>query len=261
PSLHQRSLQAKQRTLLQQLSSLDQEREELQVSLGEAEEDRARLQGQLQESREQALCKPQHFFCTTQELLDALQQEKLGLEGAVSGLQEDVSRLEEQARELQERERLLVFFPELHVPTEAQFESTGSLTEDMKRQLQANSIRIGVLEQENARLGAALGKVKAAAQEGVLKVRMHQPGPPSRRDSAETQGRTGTKGHAGTLGCTGDTGQRVPSSQRAKPPWAEPTGKAECCPLLVAEGLVLSRPEPRGRARPLSSPHAGGHRR
>lgn len=46
----------------------------------------------------------------------------------------------------------------------------------MKRQLQANSIRIGVLEQENARLGAALGKVKVAAQEGVLKVRMHQPG-------------------------------------------------------------------------------------
>ncbi|NXK72747.1 CC157 protein, partial [Amazona guildingii] len=146
---HQESLQAKQRTLLQQLSSLDQEREELQVSLGEAEEDRARLQGQLQESREQH------------------RQQQVR---AVSGLQEDVSRLEEQARELQERERLLVFFPELHVPTEAQFESTGSLTEDMKRQLQANSIRIGVLEQENARLGAALGKVKAAAQEGVLKL-------------------------------------------------------------------------------------------
>ncbi|KAM4648877.1 coiled-coil domain-containing protein 157 isoform 3-T3 [Amazona ochrocephala] len=365
---HQESLQAKQRTLLQQLSSLDQEREELQVSLGEAEEDRARLQEQLQESREQ--------HRQQQELLDALQQEKLGLEGAVSGLQEDVSRLEEQARELQERERLLVFFPELHVPTEAQFESkgagscpqpvpgiriictspsvpraakqgsalrcakpiltrfpaqellipppgweiklghgqgfvclhgfsragaqgagelqpgpglpaqgvcvlgagTGSLTEDMKRQLQANSIRIGVLEQENVRLGAALGKVKAAAQEGVLKLipqsqlwsqlsqcsrdtARQDKGPPSRRDSAETQGRTGTKGHAGTLGCTGDTGQRVPSSQRAKPPWAEPTGKAECCPLLVAEGLVLSRPEPRGRAHPLSSPHAGGHRR
>ncbi|KAM8992682.1 coiled-coil domain-containing protein 157 isoform 3-T3 [Ara ararauna] len=267
---HQESLQAKQRTLLQQLDSLDQEREELQVSLGEAEEDKARLQEQLQESREQ--------HRQQQELLDALQQEKLGLEQAVSELQENVSRLEEQARELQERERLLVLFPELHVPTEAQFESTGSLTEDMERQLQANSIRIRVLEQENALLSAALGKVKAAAQEGVLKlipqsqlwsqlsqcsrdtVRQDK-GPPSRRDSAGTQGRTGTKGHAGTLGCTGDTGQRVPSSQRAKPPWAEPMGKAGCCPLLVAEGLVLSRPEPRGRARPLSSPRAGGHRR
>lgn len=34
-----------------------------------------------------------------------------------------MSRLEEQARELKERERLLVFFPELHVPAEMQFES------------------------------------------------------------------------------------------------------------------------------------------
>ncbi|NXK99325.1 CC157 protein, partial [Mesembrinibis cayennensis] len=138
---HQESLQAKQRALLQQLDSLDQEREELQASLGEAEEDKARLAEQLEESREQ------------------------------SGhqLRANVSKLEEQARELKERERLLVFFPELHVPTEAQFESTGSLTEDMEKQLQANSIRISVLEQENARLRSALAKVKTAAEQGVLK--------------------------------------------------------------------------------------------
>lgn len=48
------SLQAKQRTLLQQLDSLDQEREELQASLGEAEEDKARLAEQLEQSREQS---------------------------------------------------------------------------------------------------------------------------------------------------------------------------------------------------------------
>ena len=37
-----------------------------------------------------------------------------------------MSRLEEQARELKERERLLVFFPELHIPAETQFESKGA---------------------------------------------------------------------------------------------------------------------------------------
>ncbi|KAF1668802.1 hypothetical protein FQA23_0006420, partial [Aptenodytes patagonicus] len=141
---HQESLQAKQRALLQQLDSLDQEREELQASLGEAEEDKARLAEQLEESRERS----------GQQL---------------QAQQANVSKLEEQARELKERERLLVFFPELHVPTEMQFESTGSLTEDMEKQLQANSIRIGVLEQENARLRSALAKVKAAAEQGVLK--------------------------------------------------------------------------------------------
>ncbi|NWS57946.1 CC157 protein, partial [Chunga burmeisteri] len=141
---HQESLQAKQRALLQQLGSLDQEREELQASLGEAEEEKARLAEQLEESQEQS----------GQQL---------------QAQQANVSKLEEQAQELKERERLLVFFPELHIPAEMQFESTGSLTEDMEKQLQANSIRVSVLEQENTRLRSALAKVKAAAEQGVLK--------------------------------------------------------------------------------------------
>ncbi|NWT58686.1 CC157 protein, partial [Erythrocercus mccallii] len=142
---HEESLQAKQRTLLQQLDSLDREREELQASLGEAEEDKARLAEQLQQSQEQS-----------------------GKQ--LQAQQANTSRLEEQAQELRERERLLVFFPDLHMPTEIKFESSGNLTEDMQSQLQANTIRIEVLERENAQLQALLAKVKAAAEQGVLKV-------------------------------------------------------------------------------------------
>ncbi|NXB31958.1 CC157 protein, partial [Eulacestoma nigropectus] len=141
---HEESLQAKQRSLLQQLDSLDQEREELQASLGEAEEDKARLVEQLEQSREQS-----------------------GKQ--LQAQQANTSRLEEQAQELRERERLLVFFPELHTPTKMQFESSGNLTEDMESQLQANNIRIEVLERENAQLEALLAKVKVAAEQGVLK--------------------------------------------------------------------------------------------
>ncbi|NXC96459.1 CC157 protein, partial [Certhia familiaris] len=141
---HEESLQAKQRTLLQQLDSLDQEREELQASLGEAEEDKARLAEQLEQSQEQS-----------------------GKQ--LQAQQANTSRLEEQAQELRERERLLVFFPDLHIPTEMQFESSGNLTEDMESQLQANNIRIKVLEQENVQLEALLAKVKAAAEQGMLK--------------------------------------------------------------------------------------------
>lgn len=64
--------------------------------------------------------------CATQELLDSLQQEKLALEQSILELQANTSRLEEQAQELRERERLLVFFPDLHIPTESQFESKGA---------------------------------------------------------------------------------------------------------------------------------------
>ncbi|KAF4792755.1 coiled-coil domain containing 157 [Turdus rufiventris] len=163
---HEESLQAKQRALLQQLDSLDQEREELEASLGEAEEDKAQLAEQLEQSQQQSGKQLQ----AQQELLDTLQQEKLALEQSILELQANTSRLEEQAQELRERERLLVFFPDLHVPAEMQFESSGNLTEDMESQLQANNIRIQVLEQENAQLKALLAKVKAAAEQGVLKL-------------------------------------------------------------------------------------------
>ncbi|NWY19925.1 CC157 protein, partial [Aphelocoma coerulescens] len=143
---HEESLQAKQRSLLQQLDSLDQEREELQASLGEAEEDKARLVEQLEQSQEQS-----------------------GKQLQAQQLQANTSRLEEQAQELRERERLLVFFPDLHIPTEMQFESSGNLTEDMESQLQANNIRIEVLQRENAQLEALLTKVKVAAEQGMLK--------------------------------------------------------------------------------------------
>ena len=56
------SLQAKQRTLLQQLDNLDQEREELRGSLDEAEAQRAELEEQLQSlqsDREQGQCQLQ----------------------------------------------------------------------------------------------------------------------------------------------------------------------------------------------------------
>uniref|UniRef100_A0A8B9DNC8 Coiled-coil domain containing 157 n=1 Tax=Anser cygnoides TaxID=8845 RepID=A0A8B9DNC8_ANSCY len=268
---HKESLQAKQSALLQQLDSLDQEREELQASLGEAEGDRARLAEQLEESREQRE-QSGHQLREQQELLDTLQQEKLSLEQSISELRENVSRLEEQAQELKEREKLLVFFPELHVPVETQFESTGNITEDMEKQLQANDIRIGVLEQENARLRAALAKVKAAARQGVLQL-VPQPqlwtqlsgqrggeaaGPPSSQGSGDGAGARG--------GATSRARQRPPGSRWPKPLSAEPTGEAGPCLSLPVRGLLLA-PEPRGSgsaargARPFSSHRTGAHRK
>ncbi|XP_064890041.1 coiled-coil domain-containing protein 157 isoform X7 [Columba livia] len=181
-----------------------------------------------------------------EELLDVLQQEKLSLEQNFSELQAKVSRLEEQAQELQEREQLLVFFPELHVPSETQFESSGSVTEDMEKQLEANSIRIGVLEQENTRLRSALAKVQVAAAQGVLKLIPQtqlcsqlgsqrcgeDAGPPSSRGSEDS---------AGLRGRAGERRQRAPSSQRSQPRSAGP------CRSLPAAGLLLSPPEHGGR--------------
>ncbi|NWR66732.1 CC157 protein, partial [Bucorvus abyssinicus] len=144
---HEESLQAKYRTLLPQLDSLDQERQELQNSLAEVEEDKAKLAEQLEERQAQS----------------GRQQQCISRRCSSS------PRLEEQTRELEERERLLVLFPELHSPPKMQLESTGSVTGDMEKQLQANNTRIDVMKQENMKLSAALAKVKEAAEQGVLK--------------------------------------------------------------------------------------------
>ncbi|XP_039717921.1 coiled-coil domain-containing protein 157 isoform X5 [Pteropus medius] len=119
---HQESLQAKQRALLQQLDSLDQEREELRGSLDEAEAQRAHVEEQLQRvqsEREQGQCQ----LRAQQELLQSLQGEKQGLEQATRDLQLTISELELELVELREQERLLVAFPDLHRPVEAQIQT------------------------------------------------------------------------------------------------------------------------------------------
>ncbi|XP_069413364.1 coiled-coil domain-containing protein 157 isoform X2 [Ovis canadensis] len=166
---HQESLQAKQRALLQQLDSLDQEREELRGSLDEAEAQRAHVEEQLQSvqgEREQGQCQLQ----AQQELLQSLQREKQGLEQATTDLRLTISELERELVDLRERERLLVAFPDLHRPAEAQIQSSGNVTDDMERQVQANDIRIRVLQEENGRLRSMLSKIREVAQQGGLKL-------------------------------------------------------------------------------------------
>ncbi|XP_011813100.1 PREDICTED: coiled-coil domain-containing protein 157 [Colobus angolensis palliatus] len=118
---HQESLQAKQRALLKQLDSLDQEREELRGSLDEAEAQRVHVEEQLQSEREQGQCQ----LRAQQELLQSLQREKQGLEQATTDLRLTILELERELVELRERERLLVAFPDLHQPTKTQIQIHG----------------------------------------------------------------------------------------------------------------------------------------
>ncbi|KYO31819.1 coiled-coil domain-containing protein 157 [Alligator mississippiensis] len=166
---HEESLQAKQGVLLQQLDSVDQECEELRTTLSDIEEDKAKLVEQLKEMQDKKK-QVQHKLEAQQELTEILEQEKQTLEQSTSELHKNVSELEELIQELKERQRLLVSFPDLHIPVETQFESTGNVAEDMEKQLQANNIRINILEQENSRLRTALVKMREAAKQGALRL-------------------------------------------------------------------------------------------
>nr|AAH46392.1 4930562D19Rik protein [Mus musculus] len=224
---HQESLQAKQRTLLQQLDCLDQEREELRGSLDEAEAQRSELEEQLQSlqsDREQEQCQLQ----AQQELLQSLQQEKQDLEQVTTDLQLTISELRQQLEELKERERLLVAFPDLHQPEEAQIQSSSNVTQDMERQVQANAIRIQVLQEENKRLQSMLTKIREVPQQGGLKMvpqgQLWSPPykgiqgatPPAQAQSAFS-GLTGRRQSPGSR--TSSTGRTHPGGLRTSPSW------------------------------------------
>nr|XP_033811591.1 coiled-coil domain-containing protein 157 isoform X4 [Geotrypetes seraphini] len=166
---HEESLQAKQQTLLQQLDSLDQECEELRISVSEAEEDKTRLEEEIMEIEQQKQ-QVQAQLHEQQALTKQLQEEKDSLEQATTELCKNISELEVVIQEQKKKETLLVTFPELNIPSDVHFESSGNVAEDMEYQMQANSIRISILEAENTRLRSSLGKLRDSAQQGNLKV-------------------------------------------------------------------------------------------
>ncbi|KAG8012205.1 hypothetical protein GBF38_004703 [Nibea albiflora] len=129
----QESMQAKQKSLLKRVDALDEECEELQRQLGEREEREMDLSKQLQQMSEEKE-RAQAQLAQQQNLCFELQNEKQTLENTRRRAEEQRGR--------------------------AEGVRTGNVLLDMEQQLQANDIRIKVLEQENITLHASLVKLR-----------------------------------------------------------------------------------------------------
>ncbi|XP_022612688.1 coiled-coil domain-containing protein 157 [Seriola dumerili] len=164
----QESMQAKQKSLLERVDALDEECEELQRELGEREERQIELHNGLQQMSEEKE-QLQAQLAQQQDLHLELQKEKQTLETNIGELKNSVAELKEYVQALKERERLLVAFPELSPLAQAQPQSTGNVLLDMEQQLQANCIRIKVLEQENTTLHSSLEKLRERAQHNTAR--------------------------------------------------------------------------------------------
>ncbi|XP_037633338.1 coiled-coil domain-containing protein 157 isoform X2 [Sebastes umbrosus] len=164
----QESMQAKQKSLLERVDALDEECEELQGQLGESEERQIDLHNELQQMSEEKE-QMQAQLSQQQDLCLGLQKEKQTQETHIGELKSSVTELKEYVHALRERERLLVAFPELSPLVQAQPQSTGNVLLDMERQLQANNIRMKVLEQENTTLYASLVKLRERAQNNATR--------------------------------------------------------------------------------------------
>ncbi|KAM6930919.1 coiled-coil domain-containing protein 157 [Xenentodon cancila] len=158
----QESMQMKQKSLLERVDTLDEECEELQRQLEEREDTELSLNNQLQQMSE-VNEQLQSRLTQQQDLYTELQKEKHTLETHADELKKHVAELKEHVQALTEREKLLVAFPELNSWPQDQPQSTGNMLLDMEQQLQANSIRIKILEQENATLHKSLQKLRQTA--------------------------------------------------------------------------------------------------
>ncbi|XP_061842120.1 coiled-coil domain-containing protein 157 isoform X3 [Nerophis lumbriciformis] len=170
---HQESMQTKQKSLLQRVYALDDECEDLHRRLGQREESEIDLCDQLQQmSEDNKRLRVQ--ITSLQDISSQLQHEKQALETHLDEFKTTVTDLKERVKSCTERERLLVAFPDLSPLAHTQPQSTGSVLLDMEQQLQANCMRIRVLEKENTTLNSSLVKLKEAAQHNAVKQQADQ---------------------------------------------------------------------------------------
>ncbi|XP_029960399.1 coiled-coil domain-containing protein 157 [Salarias fasciatus] len=163
------SMQAKQRSLDERVDTLNEKCEDLQRELLEREKLEADFHNQLHQVTHEKE-KLQTQFTQHEELCLEAHREKRTLELQVGELKHSVAELKEHIRSLREREKLLVAFPDLTPLAHAQPQTTGNVVLDMKQQLQANSIRIEVLDQENVTLQQSLFKLKERARQNATRV-------------------------------------------------------------------------------------------
>ncbi|XP_074641534.1 coiled-coil domain-containing protein 157-like [Tubulanus polymorphus] len=157
---HTESLQAKQDSLLQRLEELDQENQELRDQTAELEDKCESLEEKLESltpDNEKLIQQVKKDKVMIQELSEC----KKALEDSIMVLQEDIKTMENQMSQLQEREKLLLEYPDLNGPINAG-NGTGDIARDMENQVQANSLRIQLLENENEGLRNSITKMLAS---------------------------------------------------------------------------------------------------
>ncbi|KAM4050524.1 coiled-coil domain-containing protein 157 isoform 2-T2 [Anomaloglossus baeobatrachus] len=168
-----RDLELARQKLLAEMQNMVQ-KEEVSILEKKTSDLRVHLENTLQrlQASEEAVSKERAHGESLQnhkeETIKTLQLEKAVLEKSVAHVTSELTKCQGVLQEQKEREKLLVCYPDLQPLPE--FQSSGDITEDMEKQLQANSIRISILEEENSKLRVTLYKLGERGKQGPLKV-------------------------------------------------------------------------------------------
>ncbi|KAK2191714.1 hypothetical protein NP493_47g04026 [Ridgeia piscesae] len=157
-SKHVESVQGKQDSLLERLDALDRDNEELRDEMGELEEVKDKLEEELEKAEEQR-SKLEEQLAEEKELQREISEQKEALEGAVRELRGEVREMGRKLEKAKDQERLLVEYPDLNGPVNTDLTGSGDIVKDMQNQVTANSVRIGLLQQQNAKLQNSISKM------------------------------------------------------------------------------------------------------
>ncbi|XP_030621519.1 coiled-coil domain-containing protein 157-like [Chanos chanos] len=136
-----------------------------QNELEESEDEKAELTGTLtQTTQERDTLLEQ--LAQNKSQCSSLHEEGERLRARIDKLEESMCRLKEEIEQAAQRERLLVTFPELNTAHRTSVQSTGDMLQDMEQHLHANTIRIRVLEKENATLSSSLARLRETQRGG-----------------------------------------------------------------------------------------------
>ncbi|XP_071850207.1 coiled-coil domain-containing protein 157-like isoform X1 [Apostichopus japonicus] len=165
------AMQIKHDILAQRADELDKDCQELRDQYAEAEDHNEDLQNKLQQVQGERK-ELQSNLQKEKELAETVQKERDFLEKSINDLKDIIISLEDQVKEGQERERLLVQFPERNPTLVPNPGKTGVEERDMKNQVEANSIRMQVLEEENNLLRKNISQLLDGREEEVEEKKM-----------------------------------------------------------------------------------------
>ncbi|XP_041348129.1 coiled-coil domain-containing protein 157-like [Gigantopelta aegis] len=200
-SKHEQSLQSKQESLISRIDKLDEENTELRDQLLGLEDEKEAVEESLKSTQSQ-ITELQKTIKENETVIKDLTRQKDEIQKDLQETRELIQKLEVKLEEAKERERLIIEYPDLNGPVNPDYQGSGDIVLDMEKQVEANTLRIRLLEEQNEGLRNSITKVltvKTSKTTEPVKYQMTQPTPLWKTSTLEQYHVDDRDNHQGSL--------------------------------------------------------------
>ncbi|ELU04106.1 hypothetical protein CAPTEDRAFT_187561 [Capitella teleta] len=143
------TMQSKQEGLLIRLDELQMENEQLRSDMSRLEDETVCLQESLEDAAKYKMLSDKECS-VSKDMISTLEREKKQLEDERKSVQKELEKMEESLRKVEEEQKLLIEYPDLNGPVNPAINGTNDVCVDMQNQVDANCLRIKILEEQNS---------------------------------------------------------------------------------------------------------------